>query len=575
MSYPPVVTASEPPADTAATMVVESVAPGGDGATVDVAAPARTLATQTAHVLLKTEDVIRSGNIALVLSALAAVGVIDELVVLRSGMRSLRLIAIVALMLVMILGITVRALRRARDAVRLAVTLVFGSLLVGAYFIESLHLGVFSSFQAVIVLALGVYGLEGRQHLVVPFAVVTFGLFAVPGLLIALDVVPDPGIFGVGTATTSERIMSVASQLVVYTAVLLFARRTRRSMQSMVERSNQAMLQASQDAALLAEANQNLDVVLRAGAGKGGRYTGTMVGSFKLGTVVGRGAMGEVYSAERLSDGRLAAVKLLTDHALGDEALVKRFLREADIVSKLRVPNVVELLEAGSTADGAPYLAMELLVGHDLAWHLRQRTRLPLADVVTMVEQIALGLEAAHAAGIVHRDLKPSNLFLHEREPPAAPVWKILDFGVGKLRDSGGTLTEGALVGTLGYMAPEQIQSATADARSDVFALGVVAYRTLTGHPPFGVEQVRAMFEVVSRQPSAPSTILRGVPPDVDRAIAIALAKKAEERFASAAELARTLEAASRDELPSAVRARADGLLRAHPWGSVRDPSTW
>jgi serine/threonine-protein kinase len=295
------------------------------------------------------------------------------------------------------------------------------------------------------------------------------------------------------------------------------------------------------------------------------------VGGFELGAVVGRGGMGEVYEARRISDGRRAAVKLLMPRSLDDEAMVERFLREADIAGKLRAPNVVEILEAGETAGGEPYLAMELLVGHDLGWHLRRRTCLPMAELVAMVDGVALGLKAAHEAGIVHRDLKPPNLFLHERDSQE-PVWKILDFGVGKLRDSSGTLTKGAVLGTPGYMSPEQVRSDVTDARADVFGLSAVGYRALTGQPPFSVQDVQATFDVVYRQPLAPSTVQRGVPRDVDRVFAIGLAKKPHDRFASITELAAALRAASREQLSAQLKARADAILQVQPWGSVKGP---
>jgi serine/threonine protein kinase len=190
-----------------------------------------------------------------------------------------------------------------------------------------------------------------------------------------------------------------------------------------------------------------------------------------------------------------------------------------------------------------------------------------------LVEEVACGLEAAHAAGIVHRDLKPQNLFLHERPFPEAPVWKVLDFGVGKLLESGGTLTEGALVGTPGYMAPEQVQFGAADARTDVFALGAVAYRALTGQPAFGGHEVQRLFDAVSKQPVAPGQVLPGLPADVDRVLALALAKKPSDRPASASELAGAFGAAAQERLPAALRARADAILRARPWGSARQPT--
>jgi eukaryotic-like serine/threonine-protein kinase len=545
-------------------------ASAGAGATANPSlGRARSLATQAAHVALHAEDKVRAGDISLVLSALAAIGLANEIIVYRSGSEALRLVSIVLLALIVAGGIVVRALRRSTDRVRIGATLVFGAMLVSASFFESLHLGVFSAFQAIVILALSVFALDGRPRLVLPLAVAACALYFVPAMLIALGVIADPGVFDSTHVRVSERVSAAVGTMAVYVAALWQARRSRRSMQAMVERSNEAVLVARQRDALLAEANQNLDAILGADAGRGGRYTGANVGSFQLGGIVGRGGMGEVYEAQRVSDGRRAAVKLLTARALGDAALVRRFLREAEISGKLHAPNVVELLESGEVADGAPYLAMELLVGHDLAWHLRQRIRLPLSQVVAMVEQVALGLKAAHAAGIVHRDLKPPNLFLHEGP---APVWKILDFGIGRLRESNGTLTEGAILGTPGYMAPEQVHSGAAEPRADVFGLAAVAYRALTGQPPFGVQDVQAVFDVVYRQPLAPSTVLRGVPRDVDRVLAIALAKKPADRFGGATDFAAALGAASREELSPELRARADGILRARPWGSVMQP---
>jgi hypothetical protein len=533
---------------------------------------ARSLATQTAQRVLHAEDKARSSDISLVIAGLAAIGLVDELVLNRSATGWLHGSAIVLLALVVTGGVVVRALRGASDRVRGIMIVVFGTLLVATSLVESLHLGVFSAIQAIVVLGLSVFGLD-RRRFVLPLAISACVLYVVPAMLIAVGVVDDPGLFGARTAGLSERVSAALGMVAVYAAALWQAGKSRRSMQAMVEKSNEAVLQARQRDALLAEANKNLDAILLADAGRGGRYSGETVGGFRLGAIVGRGGMGEVYEADRISDGRRAAVKLLTARALGDQGVVKRFLREAEIASKLHAPNVVELLEAGETSDGAPYLAMELLVGHDLAWHLRQRIRLALPDVVAMVEQVAHGLKAAHDAGIVHRDLKPPNLFLHEEPAPRPPVWKILDFGVGKLRDSSGTLTEGAILGTPGYMAPEQVSSGVTDARADVFGLGTVAYRALTGQPPFGVQDVQAVFDVVYRQPPAPGSLVRSVPRDVDRVLAIAIAKKPGDRFTSATDFAAALAEASRGELSPELGARADAILRDRPWGSVMQPS--
>jgi serine/threonine-protein kinase len=544
----------------------------------------KSLATQTAHVVMNVEDRQRAKGLALVLALFGAVGAINEALVYRTGSPSLRAASIALLLGVAAGGLFVRWISsRVPEAVRVRLSLAYVLYCAAAAVVEALHVGVLSSFQGAIVLVMFVFGLDGRKRLVLPVAVLACVGNAIPTALIAAGVIADPGVFDSPFVTAGERVASTLGIFVVYAAAFGISRAIRHSMQAAVERASEAVLRAQQHEALLAEANRNLDAVVSADARRGGRYTGVTVGDFRLGGIIGRGGMGEVYAAERTSDGRPAAVKLLTQQALRDAAAVARFVREVEMASKVRVSNVAEVLAAGEGPDGEPYLAMERLVGHDLSWHLRRRKSLSIDEVLLLAEQIAAGLQAAHAAGIVHRDLKPQNVFLHDPEGvdnDAAPTdpaltttssgtWKILDFGIGKVQGTGATLTGVAVVGTPGYMAPEQVCGGRIDARTDVFALGAVLYRALTGRPPFGVAEVQAMFDVVSRQPPAPSELDRDIPKDVDRVLAIALAKEAGDRFASAQELADALIAAARQELPAALRDRAAAVLRARPWGSV------
>jgi serine/threonine-protein kinase len=532
----------------------------------------RSLASQTAKVVMNVEDRHRARAFSLILAILGLVGAINELAVYRSGSQQLRAIATVMLAGVFVGGLILRfAGGRVSETVRVRMTLGFVLYLVATASIEALHLGVLSAFQGAIVLVMFVFGLDGRKRLVVPLAVLACVVIGVPSVLISADVIEDPGVFNTPFASVAERLSATIGMFVVYVAAFWLSRTIRYSMQAAVERASEAVLRAQQHEALLAEANRNLDAVARADARRGGRYTGVNVGDFRLAGIIGRGGMGEVYAAERASDGRPAAVKLLSQQAMGESGSVARFVREVEMASRIRVPHVVEVLAAGQGPAGEPYLAMELLLGHDLSWHLRQRTTLPLEEVLVLADHAAAGLRAAHAEGIVHRDLKPQNLFLHQPSGAEDPrgTWKILDFGVGKLQGSGATLTGLAIVGTPGYMAPEQVRGGNVDARADVFALGAVVYRTLTGRPPFGVSEVQAVFDVVSKQPPAPSTQKRGLPTDVDYVLAIALAKEPRERFATAPELAQALRSASRQELSPAVRARAITVLRARPWGSV------
>src|ERR1700691_4349622 len=178
---------------------------------------------------------------------------------------------------------------------------------------------------------------------------------------------------------------------------------------------------------------------------------------------------------------------------------------------------------------------MERLRGHDLAHQLRRQRRLQLAQAEVLVEQVALGLEAAREARIVHRDLKPHHVFLSEYE--GVRRWKILDFGVSKVGGTG-TLTKGHVVGTPAYMAPEQARGEDVDHRADVYSLAAILYRAATGHPAFtGKDVPTTLYDVVYRVPTQPS-ILAPLPGDVDRVLALGLAKDPRDRFETATELA-------------------------------------
>src|SRR5688572_16998511 len=189
--------------------------------------------------------------------------------------------------------------------------------------------------------------------------------------------------------------------------------------------------------------------------------------------------MGEVYRALDRESGRLAALKVLR---VGDPQSLERFAREEAVLAELRHPCIVSYLTHGRTADGLLYLAMAWLEGEDLGQRLTGAS-LGLGDVLLIAERTAGGLAAAHARGIVHRDVKPSNLFLIEWQPARATL---LDFGVARLASLEPLTASGMAVGTPLYMSPEQARGARdIDARADVFALGCVIFRALTGHHPF------------------------------------------------------------------------------------------
>jgi serine/threonine-protein kinase len=328
-----------------------------------------------------------------------------------------------------------------------------------------------------------------------------------------------------------------------------------------VSKLEQAVRGVAQREALLAEARAELDRALKIGGP--GRDTDQQVGSFKLGVLIGRGGMGEVYEAQRVApDAGEAAVKLLHPGTLSDPTHVARFVREAETTSKLDCPNIVRVLEVGTTTGEVPFLAMERLRGHDLALTLRRQRRLQLAAAVDLAMQVADGLEAARVAGIVHRDLKPHNLFQAQDGR-----WKILDFGVSKTGGTG-TLTKGHVVGTPAYMAPEQARGENVDHRADVYSLAAILYRAITGHPAFAGKDVpTTLYDVVYRVPTQPSMLVQ-LPGDIDRVLALGLAKDPRDRFATALELASWFALATRDELALEQRRRADDLIVRHPWGT-------
>jgi serine/threonine-protein kinase len=271
-----------------------------------------------------------------------------------------------------------------------------------------------------------------------------------------------------------------------------------------------------------------------------GRWSGQQMGSYKLGLVLGRGAMGEVYEASA-PDGQAAAVKLLNARSTGSTALVERFHREMAVAARLESPHIVRVFEISPPDALVPYIAMERLHGVDLATRLRTETRIPSDELVVLLDQVARGLEVARLAGIVHRDLKPHNVFLHE-----GATWKILDFGVSKVLDSEGTLTGDGIVGTPQYMAPEQASGGKVTHLADVYALGAIAYRCLTGRTPFkGKDLSELVYQVVHAPPVRPSVLGR-VPPGIDDVLAVAMAKDPRRRFTSALELSQAFSAARR-----------------------------
>ncbi|MBV8760254.1 MAG: serine/threonine protein kinase [Deltaproteobacteria bacterium] len=271
-----------------------------------------------------------------------------------------------------------------------------------------------------------------------------------------------------------------------------------------------------------------------------GRWTNQQIGNYRLGLVLGRGAMGEVYEAMGPNN-QTAAVKLLTVNATTSSSIVERFHREMEIAARLVSPHIVRVFEVSPPDAPVPYIAMERLHGTDLATRLRNENRIPSDELVVLLDQVARGLEVARLAGVVHRDLKPHNLFHHD-----GATWKILDFGVSKVMDSEGTLTGEGIVGTPQYMAPEQASGGHVTHLADVYALGAIAYRCLTGRSPFkGKDLAELVYQVVHAAPQRPSMLGRVSGP-IEDVLAVAMAKDPRKRFPSALSFAQAFIAARR-----------------------------
>ena len=438
------------------------------------------------------------------------------------------------------------------------IAIVFGSM-AGVY-----YWGTASPVTAMLVYGIYFFSLGADRFVTTAMYALVAIVHGLLGLGILTGVLDDHGVLKMSSLKTLDQVSIIVMIEFLYAITFVTARVSQRVTLDAVSKLEQAVRNVGQRDAMLAEARAELDRALKIGGP--GRFTEQVVGTFRLGILIGRGGMGEVYEAHNINDKREAAVKLLHSATLGDPTSVQRFIREANTAASLDTPHVVKVLEVGTTAGEVPFLAMERLRGHDLAHQLRRQRRLQLEQARTFVAQIALGLEAARVAGIVHRDLKPHNVFLAE-DGDGGRRWKILDFGVSKAGGTG-TLTKGHVVGTPAYMSPEQARGEDVDHRADVYSLAAIIYRSLTGHPAFtGKDVPSTLYDVVYRVPTQPS-ILAELPADVDRVLAIGLAKEPADRFATATELAAWFAAATDGGLTYDQRRRADDLIAKAPWGT-------
>ena len=249
-------------------------------------------------------------------------------------------------------------------------------------------------------------------------------------------------------------------------------------------------------------------------------------GRYRIDTRVARGGMATVYTGFDTRLDRVVAIKVMHSALAEDDEFVERFRREAKSAARLSHPNVVGIYDQGEDA-GRVYLVMEYVDGQTLRALLRERGRLTPGEALSVLEGLLAALAAAHAAGIVHRDVKPENILIDE-----AGHIDVADFGLARaIEATSHTVADGRLIGTVAYLAPEQVESGAADARTDIYAAGVVLFEALTGGPPYtGDTPLAVAYRHVNEDVPAPSAVLPGLPPSLDDLVLRATRRDPDER---------------------------------------------
>ncbi|HEU0036685.1 MAG TPA: protein kinase [Kofleriaceae bacterium] len=300
----------------------------------------------------------------------------------------------------------------------------------------------------------------------------------------------------------------------------------------------------------------------------------TRLGAYKIDRMLGEGGMGFVYEATHEVLHRRTAIKLLRPELATEQAVVTRFLNEAKAVNLIDHQNIINVYDYGDGADGSVYFVMEFLEGETLDDLMRKRRPMAMPLLLHVFGQIAKALAAAHGKQIVHRDLKPANVYVVARENNPYFI-KLLDFGIAQLRGEGavkGLTLAGSIMGTPQYMSPEQITGGAVDARSDVWAMGVMLYRAATGHAPFkGDGFAELAGKILQETPVPPGTLVAGLPAALDKLVTSCLERDVQDRCQSISELQLGLERIKKElglddaKILAAVRQDAGAISEALP----------